>query len=105
MLEAVTTLDTATGQTAAIDGYRIAGKTGTGLYAENGGYAAGNVASFIGMAPAEDPQYVIAIVAHVPTGTGGTIAGPAFHDMMSYTLGHYQVPPSGTEAPTFSLSP
>ncbi|MBT8224187.1 MAG: penicillin-binding protein 2, partial [Dactylosporangium sp.] len=105
MMEAVTTLDNATGRSAAIDGYRVAGKTGTGLYPQNGGYAPGNVASFIGMAPADAPRFVIAVVAHVPVGGGGTICAPAFRDMMSFVLGKYQVPPTGTTPPTFSVYP
>ncbi|MBN1172609.1 MAG: penicillin-binding protein 2 [Micromonosporaceae bacterium] len=105
MLEAVTTLDNATGRSAAIEGYRIAGKTGTGLYVQNGKYAAGNVASFIGLAPADAPRYVVAINAHAPSGTGGTICGPAFHDIMSFVLGKYQVPPTGTTPPTFTVYP
>jgi cell division protein FtsI (penicillin-binding protein 3) len=98
------TLDGATGRSAAISGYRVAGKTGTGLRVVDGRYVAGNVASFVGMAPAEAPRYVIAVFAHTPAGTGGAVAGPAFHDMMSFTLGHYQVPPSTTPAPTFTVT-
>lgn len=105
MLEAVTTLDNATGTSAAIEGYRIAGKTGTGLYPEDGGYAEGDVASFIGIAPADSPRYVVSVVAYVPDGTGGTICGPVFHDLMSFVLGKYQVQPTGTTAPTFTVYP
>jgi len=104
MLEAVVTLDGATGRSAAISGYRVAGKTGTGLRVVDGRYVAGNIASFVGMAPAEAPRYVIAVFAHTPAGTGGAVAGPAFRDMMGFTLGYYQVPPSTTPAPTFTVS-
>jgi cell division protein FtsI (penicillin-binding protein 3) len=103
MLEAVTTLDDATGTSAAIEGYRVAGKTGTGLFPQGGGYADGDVTSFIGMAPADAPRFVIAVVAYVPHGTGGSVGGPAFHDMMSFTLGHFQVPPTNVPAPTFTV--
>lgn len=105
LLESVTTVTGATGRSGAIEGYRVAGKTGTGLYAQNGGYAPGDVASFIGIAPADAPRFVIAVVLDTASGTGGTVAGPAFRDMMSYTLGHYQVPPTGTKPPTFSVYP
>jgi cell division protein FtsI (penicillin-binding protein 3) len=100
----VVTLDGATGRSAAIAGYRVAGKTGTGLRVVDGKYAPGNVVSFIGMAPAEAPRYVVAVFAHTPAGTGGAVAGPAFHDMMGFTLGHYQVPPSTTVPPKFTVT-
>lgn len=104
-LEAVTTLDNATGRSGAIEGYRIAGKTGSGRYPENGGYADGDVVSFIGMAPADAPRFVVAVVMHVPAGTGGAIAGPAFRDIMAFTLGHYKVPPTGVAPPALSAFP
>jgi cell division protein FtsI (penicillin-binding protein 3) len=104
MLEAVVTLDGATGRSAAVPGYRVAGKTGTGLRVIDGKYASGEVASFIGMAPADAPRYVIAVFAHTPGGSGGSVAGPAFRDMMSFTLGQYQVPPTGTNPPTFTVT-
>ena len=71
---------------------------------ENGKYAPGEVASFIGMAPADAPRYVIAVFAHSPVGEGGKVAAPAFHDMMAFTLGHYGVPPSQSPPPTFVLT-
>ena len=86
MLEGVTTLDDATGQQAAIPGYRIAGKTGTSKLPQDGGYAPGDVVSFIGMAPAEAPRYVVAVTAHVPGGAGGSVAAPLFKEMMAVTL-------------------
>jgi len=57
------------------------------------------------MVPADAPRYVIAVVAHAPSGTGGTVCAPAFHDMMSFTLGHFQVLPTGTQPPTFTVHP
>ena len=56
----------------------MAGKTGTGQGRPGRQYAAGEVASFIGMAPADAPRYVIAVFAHTPGGNGGEVAGPAF---------------------------
>jgi cell division protein FtsI (penicillin-binding protein 3) len=105
MLEAVVTVPGATGRKAAIPGYRVAGKTGTGSRVVNGQYVPGEVASFIGMAPADNPRYVIAVFAHTPKGGGGDIAGPAFKQMMSFTLTHYRVPPTGTKAPNFVVYP
>ncbi len=78
MLEAVTTVPDATGGRAAVKGYRVAGKTGTGWRLVNGKKVAGDVASFIGMAPAENPRYVIAVFVHTPSGGGGDVAAPIF---------------------------
>jgi len=87
----------ATGKKAAIPGYVIAGKTGTGQRVENGHYTAGNVTSFIGMAPATDPRYVVAVFVHAPSGVGGAVSAPLFQELMSYTLRHYEVPPEGEQ--------
>ncbi|MEU4567255.1 penicillin-binding protein 2 [Micromonospora sp. NPDC023956] len=105
ILEAVTTVEDATGVTAAIPGYRVAGKTGTGWRLVDGKKQPGEVASFIGMAPAENPRYVIAVFAHTPGGGGGAIAGPAFRDIMGFTLRHYKVPPTGEKRPEFTVYP
>ncbi|MGI5181731.1 penicillin-binding transpeptidase domain-containing protein [Dactylosporangium sp. CA-152071] len=105
MLEGVTTLDDATGHQAAIPGYRIAGKTGTSKLPKDGGYAPGDVVSFIGMAPAEAPRYVVAVTAHVPGGAGGSVAAPLFKDMMAVTLSSFGVAPTGTEPPKLTIYP
>ncbi|BCB88365.1 peptidoglycan D,D-transpeptidase FtsI family protein [Phytohabitans suffuscus] len=105
MLEAVTTVKDATGVHAAVDGYRVAGKTGTGSRVVNGKYVPGAVASFVGMAPAENPRYVIAVFAHTPGGGGGEVTAPAFHDMMGYTLTHFGVPVSSGKPPKFVVYP
>src|SRR5690606_27063272 len=100
IMEAVVAVPGATGTSAAVTGYRVAGKTGTGKLVVDGEYAPGNVASFVGMAPAEAPRFVVAVIAHLPEG-GGELAGPAFRDMMSFALQHYRVPPSTTSPPEF----
>jgi cell division protein FtsI (penicillin-binding protein 3) len=105
MLEAVVTAQDATGRSAAIKDYRVAGKTGTGREIANGVPVPGDVGSFVGMAPADAPRYVIAVFTHTPAGEGGAVAGPAFADMMDFTLLHYAVAPTGTKAPTFKLYP
>jgi len=103
LFEAVTTAEGATGRAAAVTGYLVAGKTGTGLQVKNGRYEAGAAVSFVGMAPADNPRYVIGVFAHVPKGTGGGICAPTFHDMMTFTLQHFGVPPTGAVAPRFTL--
>jgi cell division protein FtsI (penicillin-binding protein 3) len=103
MMEAVTTVRGATGTRGAIPGYLVAGKTGTGERVVDGHYVRGEVASFVGMAPADNPRYVVAVFAHTPGGGGGVIAGPAFRDMMEFALRHYRVPPSSGKPPKFAL--
>jgi cell division protein FtsI (penicillin-binding protein 3) len=105
MMEAVVDTEDATGTQAAVTGYRVAGKTGTGKRLIDGQYTSSNYGSFIGMAPAENPRFVIAVSAEVAHGTGGDVAAPAFSKMMSFALLHYRVPPSGTKAPTFKIHP
>ncbi len=102
-MEAVTTAPDATGLQGAIPGYRVAGKTGTGLKVKNNHYEYGNVTSFIGMAPADAPRFVVAVFAHVPHGAGGGVAGPVFRSIMTSTLQHYAVPPTGRKAPQFKI--
>jgi cell division protein FtsI (penicillin-binding protein 3) len=105
MMEAVVDNQGGTGTQAAVTGYRVAGKTGTGKRLINGKYTSYNYGSFIGMAPADNPRYVIAVSADVPHGTGGDVAAPAFSKMMSFALLHYRVPPSATKPPTFRIHP
>ena len=103
MMEAVVDVKGATGTQAAVSGFRVAGKTGTGKMLTDGHYTKHNAGSFIGMAPADNPRYVIGVFADVPDGTGGDVAAPAFSKMMSSTLHHYYVPPSSTKEPNFKL--
>lgn len=102
LLEAVVTVPNATGRGAAVEGYRVAGKTGTGALVVDGEYAEGAVSSFVGMAPAEQPRYVLAVSAYqVDT----EVVTAAFRDMMGFALQHYRVPPSQTAPPAFELYP
>ncbi|MFC4064218.1 peptidoglycan D,D-transpeptidase FtsI family protein [Actinoplanes subglobosus] len=103
MMEAVTTVEHATGLAAQVPGYRVAGKTGTGKLLVNGQYTSNNASSFVGMAPAENPRYVIAVSMDVSSGGGGDVAAPAFSEMMSYVLLQNHVPPAGTKAPEFKI--
>ncbi len=113
MLEQVTAADGGTGTEAKVGDYRIAGKTGTAYrYDENfirsdgtkGGYN-GYVASFVGFAPADNPQLVVLVAIDNPKGDvyGGTVAAPVFSKIMSFALTKMRVPPTGTKAPTFEL--
>lgn len=99
MLENVVT--EGTGKVAAIPGYRVAGKTGTAERATGKGYS-GYSASFIGFAPADDPEIVVQVVLQDPKNGhyGGVLGGPVFKSVMSFALQELKIPPSGTTSPT-----
>jgi cell division protein FtsI (penicillin-binding protein 3) len=105
MMQAVVDDKEATGTQAAVSGYNVAGKTGTGKRLVDGQYTSYNYGSFIGMAPAENPRFVVAVSADVPHGSGGDVAAPAFSLMMRHALLEYAVPPSSTKPPTFKIHP
>uniref|UniRef100_UPI000B4BBE6B peptidoglycan D,D-transpeptidase FtsI family protein n=1 Tax=Kineosporia sp. R_H_3 TaxID=1961848 RepID=UPI000B4BBE6B len=98
-----------TARRAEIPGYRVAGKTGTSQYADPtcGCYRAGlYTSSFIGMAPADKPEIVVAVVLQKPKNGyfGGTVAAPVFQQVMSYALTKRQVPPTLTKKPDLPLT-
>ncbi|MGV0744619.1 peptidoglycan D,D-transpeptidase FtsI family protein [Mycolicibacterium sp. XJ870] len=88
-----------TGPQAAVDGYQIAGKTGTaqqinpacGCYYDDVYWI-----TFAGMAPADDPRYVVGIMMDAPhraaDGTPGSSAAPLFHNISSWLLQRHNVP-------------
>lgn len=91
-----------TGGNAAVPGYRIAGKTGTSQAFEGGGVV-NNVASFIGVAPADDPRLAVSVVLYDPKTSiyGGDVAAPVFSTVTGAALRHLGVPPSGTRSELF----
>ena len=105
MLEGVVSPE-GTAEEAQISGYRVAGKTGTAEYydAEAGRYS-GRTASFIGYAPADDPQIVVAVIVQKPTYPffGGYVAGPVFKDVTTYALQELKIPPTGAKPPKVTL--
>ncbi len=108
MLEGVVSKD-GTAPEAQIPGYRVAGKTGTAqrVNEKGGGYVGGGfTGSFIGMAPADDPQIVVAVTLQKPVNGyyGGTVAAPVFKDVMSYALQDRQIAPTGSTAPRIELT-
>jgi cell division protein FtsI (penicillin-binding protein 3) len=101
MLESVMMPDGGTGTKAAIPGYRIAGKTGTAQQPDpKTGRYSNSVYwdTFAGMAPADNPQFVVGIMIDAPAHGvhGGDVAAPLFHDIATYQLQHTGIPPSGT---------
>lgn len=78
-----------------IPGYRVAAKTGTAEIANRSGYGSERVISLAGMAPAENPEYVVLVSFHRPqTSRVSAGAAPAFQKIMSQVLKHYRVAPS-----------
>jgi len=88
-----------TASEVSIPGYQLAGKTGTaqkvdpatGQYSEHA-----YVASFIGFAPASDPKLLCAVIVDEPQAGsiyGGTVAAPAFGQIMSFALPYLGIPP------------
>ena len=101
MMERVVDPDAGVAPGAAVPGYRVAGKTGTAqaVGEECGCYDGTFDVSFAGFAPADDPRFTVYVVIKNPGngGGGGSVAGPAFSKLMSFTLRRYGVPPTGTK--------
>ncbi|MBI3755408.1 MAG: penicillin-binding protein, partial [Deltaproteobacteria bacterium] len=99
ILKQVTEKD-GTGAKAAIEGFEVAGKTGTAQKPDlsQGGYTADKyVSSFIGFAPADNPEIAILVAVDEPSGEfyGGAIAAPVFKEIASQTLSYLGVFPKG----------
>ncbi|MFB5759308.1 penicillin-binding protein [Paenibacillus medicaginis] len=91
-----------TGRYAYIDGYRVAGKTGTARKVVNGEYAKNkDIVAFIGYAPVNDPKIAMLVVIDEPrvaNAGGGSVAGPVFKEIMSQSLKYLGVPKTGEGA-------
>jgi stage V sporulation protein D (sporulation-specific penicillin-binding protein) len=84
-----------TGRNAFIDGYRVGGKTGTAQKVRGGRYVQGEyIVSFIGFAPADDPQILVYVAVDNPKATafGGLIAAPIVRNILESTLAYLDVP-------------
>ncbi|TRZ72077.1 MAG: penicillin-binding protein 2 [Streptomycetaceae bacterium] len=106
MMESVVSAS-GTAPTAAIAGYRVAGKTGTAMRIDDTcGCYRGYTASFIGFAPADKPAYVISITIQDPKGIhwGGALGGPVFKKVMSFVLQSRHIPPTGTTVTPVALN-
>ena len=80
---------------AQVLGYRVAGKTGTSKKLGEHGYINEYVASFVGMAPASNPRFIVAVMIDEPSNGayyGGTVAAPVFSNIMADTLRLFAVP-------------
>ena len=95
-------VDSGSGKNAAIPGYSVGGKTGTSQkYDENGKVSSTLlVASFVGFAPADDPEYLCMIIVdepQVPVVYGSTVAAPYVQQVLKNVLTYYSVPTDRNE--------
>lgn len=81
------------GKRAYIEGYRIGGKTATSQTLPRSAHR--YISSFLGFAPADNPQVLVLVVIHDPQGVhyGGTIAAPVAHDIFADILPYLDIAP------------
>ena len=106
MMESVVSAS-GTAPSAAIPGYRVAGKTGTAQRIDDScGCYHGYTASFIGFAPADKPAYVVSVIIQDPKGIhwGGLLGGPVFKKVMSFVLQSQHVPPTTPSNSKYALT-
>jgi cell division protein FtsI (penicillin-binding protein 3) len=99
MLQSVTEVG-GTAQRAAIDGYRVAGKTGTARQASGGSYAKRYISVFAGVVPLDHPKFATVVIINNPRGRdyyGGLVSAPVFHNVMDGALRLMDVPPDHIE--------
>ena len=92
----------ATGKNAKVDGYHVAGKTGTAYKFMNKRYRKDKkIVSFVGIAPASNPRLVVAVMINEPKvtrATGGRLAAPVFSKVMTSALRILDIPPDNLSA-------
>jgi cell division protein FtsI (penicillin-binding protein 3) len=90
-----------TGTEAEVEGYQVAGKTGTAAKPDpRGGYSKTRyVASFVGVVPASDPRLVVLVTVDEPRGAiwGGVVAAPAFQQIAHFALQYLEIPPDAPQ--------
>ncbi|HYH94636.1 penicillin-binding transpeptidase domain-containing protein [Hyalangium sp.] len=108
MLESVVAKE-GTAPKAAMQEYRVAGKTGTAEKADPvaRGYSDKRIASFVGVVPADNPRAVILVVVDEPKTDvyGGLVAAPAFKEIATAAMAHLAVPSSRTISPEVAVAP
>ena len=91
-----TVVDKGSGSGAKIEGYRIAGKTGTSQKALNGSYTSKKVCSFVATLPVNNPKYVVLIVVDEPSKSyayGSTVAVPVAKEIIESLIVIEKIPP------------
>ncbi|MDO9795923.1 penicillin-binding transpeptidase domain-containing protein [Glaesserella parasuis] len=93
------------GARAAVDGYRVAIKTGTARKLEKGKYVEKHIAYTAGIAPASDPRFALVVLINEPKAGayyGGAISAPLFSSIMGYTLKARNIKPDNLTEDTKS---
>jgi cell division protein FtsI (penicillin-binding protein 3) len=90
-----------TGTEAEVEGYQVAGKTGTAAKPDpRGGYSTSRyVASFVGVVPASAPRLVVMVTVDEPRGAiwGGVVAAPAFQQIANFALQYLEIAPDAVQ--------
>lgn len=83
---------------AAVEGNRVAGKTGTAKLLEGGKYGKKYASSFVGFVPADRPRVAVIVIVREPKGQyyGGLVAAPLFKEIAEQTLAYLNVPREDT---------
>ncbi len=92
-----TVVDKGSGSGVKIEGYRIAGKTGTSQKALNGSYTSKKVCSFVATLPVNDPKYVVLVVVDEPSkpyAYGATVAVPVAKEIIESLIVIEKIPPN-----------
>ena len=90
-------VDNGSGSEVKIEGYRIAGKTGTSQKAFNGSYSSKKVCSFVAILPVNDPKYVVLVVIDEPVKSyayGSTVAVPVAKEIIESLIVIEKIPPN-----------
>ena len=84
-----------------VAGYSVAGKTGTANKVKNGQYTRDVVASFVGIVPATQPRFIVAVMVDEPKKGrfGGLVAAPVFNEVATGALRTLMVSPDDKTAP------
>ena len=93
-------VENGSGKEAKIDGYRIAGKTGTSQKAENGVYTSKKVCSFVATLPVNNPKYVVLVVIDEPSNSyayGATVAVPVAKEIIESLIVIEKIPPQNKQ--------
>jgi len=96
------------GSASLVEGYRLAGKTGTAQIATEYGYDPHwTIASFIGWGPLEDPQFIVFVRIDKPqiSPWGSVVAAPVFKDIVERLVIHLEIPPEEFSAQSAEIMP